>query len=416
MKYLSDTGWDSMFLNLSLFSFGALALLFSSGYSVGPFLIIIFLLLVLPFKAKVDVDKDDLIFSSVFILFFTVGVFDTVLRGQSVSNLDLFSRYLLGAFVLFYLSQRNIKESFLLMGFAVGAIGASVWALYAKFILDMPRVKTEHLDPVNFGNISLLMGLISLTSVFWALEQKKKPLAALMLLAFFCGMTASLLSGSRSGWVALPLALFALYKIYEEILKDKVKKAALVGFVAFVAIFALLPDTGVQHRISLIFSDIEHYTQGHSTTSIGLRFEMWRSAYEAIIQKPVFGWGEAGFYEFQANMVEQMNLNPMILDFKHLHNQYIEELAKRGVIGLVALLLVFIVPFKLFYKKSQTGNKRTKPLAAAGVVVIICMADFCLTQGMLRITSAVMFFVFTLVFIWCCIRALEKREISQSPA
>ena len=62
MKYLSGTSWDSMFLNLSLFSFGALALLFSSGYSVGPFFIIIFLLLALPFKAKVDVDKDDIVF------------------------------------------------------------------------------------------------------------------------------------------------------------------------------------------------------------------------------------------------------------------------------------------------------------------------------------------------------------------
>lgn len=300
------------------------------------------------------------------------------------------------------------------MGYGVGAIGASVWAVYAKFVLDMPRVRTDSLDPINFGNISLLMGLISLTSVFWALEKKNKPLAAVMLLAFFCGMSASLLSGSRSGWVALPIALFALYKVYEDILRNKVKKAALVVVVAFIAVFAVMPDTGVQHRIGLIYSDIENYMQGHSTTSIGLRFEMWRSAYEAIIQKPVFGWGEAGFYAFQAEVVEELKLNPRILEFKHLHNQYIEELSKRGIIGLAALLLLFVVPFKLFLKKAQQGDQRVKPLAAAGMVVIISMADFCLTQGMLRVTSAVMFFVFTLVFIWCCIRSIEHKGLTTS--
>ena len=222
----------------------------------------------------------------------------------------------------------------------------------------MVRIRTEELHPIHFGNLSLLIGFISLSGVFWALDKGDKRLVWLMVVAFVMGIAASFLSGTRSGWVALPLALFAVYKFYKDIIPQKYIKPILAAAFVIIALLVLVPQTGVQKRVVSAFSNIEHYMEGKSSTSVGLRFEMWKSGYEAFIRKPVFGWGEEAFYEFQANIVIEKELNPLILRYNHLHNQYVEELAKRGIVGLFALLLLFVLPFKLFIKKqSRMINK-----------------------------------------------------------
>ncbi len=401
---------DSLFLNLCLFSFGSLIFVLSGGYSLAPVLIALFLLGTVFFGGRVSRNPQDLIFASVLGLFFLVGLLDTVLRDQPLSNLDLFVRYLIAAFLILYLSGRKINASFLWLGYAVGVLLAGCWAIYAKFFLGMVRIGTEELHTIHFGNLSLLIGFISLSGVFWALSQENKKLVVLLSIAFFFGVMASLLSGTRSGWVALPLALFAVYKFYKDLLPKKYTQYILATVIILLSLLILVPQTGVQKRVNSAVSNIEHYLEGKSSTSVGLRFEMWRSAYEGFIQKPVFGWGEQAFYTFQAEIVEEKALNPMILEYNHLHNQYIEELAKRGIIGFVALLLLFFIPFKLFLNKTKSDNPHVKALAVAGVVSIICMADFCLTQAMLRINSGVMVFLFSLTFLWCCLRSIENHD------
>jgi len=402
------------FLNACLLSFGSLSFILGGGYSIAPFLMMLFFLGILFFGAEVSRNKNDIIFASVFAIVFFIGLLDTVIHDQSISNLDIFSRYLIAVLLVLSLSVQKINASFLWVGYAVGAISAGIWAVYAKIALGMVRISTEELHPIHFGNLSLLFSFISLSGVFWALTRNDKKLVFLMLLAFISGLSASLLSGTRSGWVALPLALFAVYKLYKDILPKKQIKIIVSILVLSLSALILIPQTGVQKRVVEAVSNVQNYTQGNSSTSVGLRFEMWRSAYEAFIQKPIFGWGEEAFYVFQEKIVTEKELNPMILDFNHLHNQYIEELAKRGLIGFAALILLFTIPFKLFYQKTQSDNPQVKALGVAGVVSIICMADFCLTQAMLRINSGVMVFVFSLTFLWCCLRSIENHERAHS--
>ena len=106
-------------------------------------------------------------------------------------------------------------------GLFAGTASAAILSLYQRIALDMVRAQGFHM-PITFGDIAIAMGLMSLASIQYF---AKSRLAILPYLSFFAGLTASLLSGSRGGWVALLFSFIPLYSYGQ----SKVKKGALIS-------------------------------------------------------------------------------------------------------------------------------------------------------------------------------------------
>jgi O-antigen ligase len=73
-------------------------------------------------------------------------------------------------------------------------------------------------------------------------------------------------------------------------------------------------------------------------SSVGLRLEWYRNTLRMIAQRPVFGVGTGGFPEAYAAFVT----DPTAQKPAHPHNQYLMTAAEMGLVGLCALLAVFI--------------------------------------------------------------------------
>lgn len=400
-------------VHVGLFMMGAFALVFDNGYAVGPLW-----LMLLSFTAywdisKSSIERSDVIFISALLLYFTVGLFDTLVHGQELSNLDLFSRYLLAGWLAFYLSRFKLNSTYLWYGYAAGAIYAGGYAIYASLFLSMKRVEGAGLNAIHFGNLSMMLAVLCLAGILWANQQRyRKSMIALMLFAAFMGVVASLLSGTRSGWIGFPFVIVALYIFYADHFPKNYVRTGLLVALGLLLMVVMMPQTNVLNRVKAAASDIQNYIDGNAKTSVGLRFEMWRTGYHAFLEKPIIGFGEEAFYEYQKRVVEEHGIHKNVLTFNHLHNQYVEELAKRGLLGFIALLLLFFIPLKMFSKRLRSSDE-VRALAAAGFVVVICMVDFCLTQAMLRITSGATFFAFNLVVIWAVMRSSERRPSKQ---
>lgn len=404
------TQYISLISSLLFFIFGAFSLVVNDGYTISP---AIFLLIAICFfwlRGERQLDRYDGLFIFALLAYFAIGVFDTLFHGQDIANLDKFSRYLIAAFVLAFLGRFKLNADFLWLGFALGGFLVGGWAIYQKIYIGVTRVETNDLNAIHFGNLSMLVGVFCLAGIFWANDQKKRGwYISLLISSAFMAILASLFSGTRSGWIGFPFVLFALYLIFADHFPKKKVKIVFTTLVIVLTVVVAMPQTGVQSRIGAIYSDIENYINGYTSTSVGLRFEMWRSGIYAFVEKPILGWGEEAFYEEQRKLVDEHGLDARILTFNHLHNQYIEELAKRGLLGFAAFSLFLIIPFKLFYSRISSESDQVRALAAAGVVAVICLVDFCLTQAMLRINSGVMFYTFSIVFIWVCLRSAEHR-------
>lgn len=102
-------------------------------------------------------------------------------------------------------------------------------------------------------------------------------------------------------------------------------------------------------------------------------------------------------------------IDPVIGEFTHLHNEYIDVSVKRGVLGLLSLLLLYLVPLRMFMRMLGEGQIRRQPYAAAGAVLCVSYMDFGLSQAFLSHNSGVMVLFFMMVIIWSLIRAAERE-------
>ncbi len=113
----------------------------------------------------------------------------------------------------------------------------------------------------------------------------------------------------------------------------------LVGALAVVAAWYL--SSNFRDRVVLGTAEYEHSkteSAADSASSVGLRMEWYRNTLRMIGQRPLFGAGTGGFPDAYAAFVS----DPAAHRPTQPHNQYLMTAAEMGIVGLAALLAVFI--------------------------------------------------------------------------
>ncbi|WP_197038223.1 O-antigen ligase family protein [Billgrantia saliphila] len=277
------------------------------------------------------------------------------------------------------------------LGLVVGGSGAGVIALYERFVLGAYRADNG-MNAIPFGNLSLLLGVLALVAMLGRLYRPTPSwswLTPALGLAAVAGLAASFLSGTRGGWVAVPLLAWMSYSTFRPVLsrRQRLKLAGgswllTIGLVAMTAI----TDYGVTKRVERAIDDIRDYmVEGDGGSSVGLRLEMWQAGGRMFMEKPLLGWGERGLEEARNTMVDRGLLHPGARRHDQLHSDLVDTAARRGLAGVVALLTLYGVPAVLFMRHlRRSRDARTRVLALSGLLVVIAFIGFGLTQSMLR--------------------------------
>jgi O-antigen ligase len=203
------------------------------------------------------------------------------------------------------------------------------------------------------------------------------------------GLTASILSGSRGGWLAVPLLVAALLWQARSELTTRRMGGIAVALVCIVALSNALADGMPTKRTSASVTSVSDYRPAapaseSAASSEGARIEAWRSALHAFEQRPVtgLGWGNLSTH-FDREVALGLR-NERIANFEHAHNQLLGAAANGGVIGLAMTLLLFIVPLVTFLRALGSGSARRRTLGATGVMVLGAYAVFGLTEAVLE--------------------------------
>lgn len=293
-------------------------------------------------------------------------------------------------------------------GVVVGAAASGAVALFQTVVLHRQRAG-GFTNEIQYGNLSLLLGLLALVVVLLRGRSWPQWHRVLGGLAVLLGLLGSLLSQSRGGWLALlwllPLALWLARRHWRGPRGWRVLSLGLLLLLAAAWPFkAALTD-----RMGQAMDEVQAYrTQGLADSSVGQRLAHWRLAWDMGSDRPWLGWGgQVGYNAEKKNRVATGTHPEILLNFTHAHNEWLDQFAKRGLLGVGVLALFYAIPLALFWptrrRELATPADMRVDMATVrwcGVLVVMSYVGFGMTQVFFSHNSGHMFYVFPLILLY----------------
>ena len=249
-------------------------------------------------------------------------------RAAALSHLGL-SYYWLLAFGTFLAASMHAVLPWL-RAFIVGVFVVFCFALASQLGGDaLPWA------PAALGNYILYSQLLAMAIVLLSVlyrhegDRRLRWLYLLVMAGFYAGL---LTGDGRSGMVAVLVLLpFVFFNIFPRASTVK------VVLVCAAAVAVLLMSPRVQIRIEAAVNDVKLLQSEVTETSLGYRYEMWRTAASIIRAHPLIGAGPEGFNKVWHSTPKTGEG----IGFVEPHNAFLYYASSYGVPGLLALAWLY---------------------------------------------------------------------------
>lgn len=357
-------------------------------------------------RQSLIVNRADKLLSLTFVVYFLLFLLSLAVHQGIGSELDLPSRLVLLLPLLLLFAYLPINQIRLLYMIVVGTLIAGIVALIQYFILRLPSLFPAHMY-IQAGDIVMTLSLCSLAIALYFYQHKQHWGFIFALIATLFGLIACLLNQARGAWVVAPFCIPLLLVLYRHLLSKRI--LLLLFAVALPAV--LLGGNLIEKRVAQATQEVSRYIENNDgVSSVGGRLDMWKSALIGIQEKPLFGWGLQGVKTMREQHHQQGLISKFASSFDHAHNQYLHDGSARGLIGLSALLAIFLVPLWLFWRnlKQSSHNSLSYLWGSLGIIHIIATMGYCLTQAFLSHNSGIMFYGFVTLLFY----ALQKTSLN----
>ena len=397
-------GWAS---GLS-FACAALAILIITSRSLNP-----------------KVNEQDAFWIQLLLLMFTLPLFSVMLssalRGEWIwANFDSASRFFIAAPIFYVVFRNKIRPThqwqyLIPIGLILTLISTAFLPGYYGVInlFDSSRLAIYFVDPLTLGYLSLTLGMLS----FFGINMYSKDrwfVIILKIIGAAVGFYISLKTQSRTGWLAIPLALFLLLWLHGP--KNKIlstSTALIISLLLTVGIYQI--SSTVQNRMHAGLVDLQDYKldQVNSESSIGERISFARMGFHYFKLSPFYGWGLRGYMahandpELVVFASESTRASPGRGSL--FHSEFTTNAVAYGLLGIIYTLLIFFVPLTLCIRQWARGvNPR---LCAFGIVYLLCEIVSGLSTEIFGLKFAASFHA---VFLACiCAELLSNRSQQQ---
>jgi len=329
-----------------------------------------------------------------FFCYFLVSLALMLLEHQPLRALDGPSRLLFGLTcigVMYYLRPRH---RYFFLGLCVTTVLAAAVAAWQVLGGAMPRaIGFTHHD-IGFGDLALASGLMAACGLSAFRDPRLLRLQWLPALALLGGVLAWLLSGSRGGWMALPLVLLALLTYGRRLYGARMLQ--LCGLMLGLIVLALVvPATGLAHEIAVALADVRAYLDtGAVTSPVGIRLELWRASLMMFADHPWLGVGRDNFEPaLQALAASGRLPQSLALAYGNGNSDLLHSLATGGVLDAALLLMMYLAPLRYFTVELGRPDQGQHGLALAGVVLVAAFIGFGVTEVMFWVMMPKMFYV-----------------------
>ncbi|MGA9918627.1 O-antigen ligase family protein [Paraburkholderia sp.] len=324
---------------------------------------------------------------------------------------DALSRFVLALPVFLLLRQLPSRHLRVIgWGCAAGALAVGIWALVdqpAGGWTDANRLNNSYTNAIPFGDTALLLGFLSVFTLGWDKPRDWRVLG-IRLLALVGGGYASYLSGSRGGWLAVPVFVVLLAMQYQWYAQ---KKRLLIATLAIViGAGALLSTERVQKRLGEVTNDVSMMHQGEDYTSVGLRFQLWNASGLIFMHHPVYGVGKGRLVDELGLLAKRGEVKAEIVN-ERAHSDFFSTLAEMGAIGVICLLLFYFGISVYFWRHRLSSDPSIRAASYAGLAVATSTVIFGLTIDVL-VPIMVTVLLALLVATFLAVIDARKRELA----
>lgn len=338
----------------------------------------------LPFGLKLFVTSCCAMFIYSLLIFFQFQISEV-----SYSTMRGLSFYLLAPFSILLVWNNPLKQRHLFMLFFTAA-GFCLYPVIKEYYSNTPYMRgSSSAHSIFWGNVALTTGVVAF--IISRNSQKTKLFGWLALSA---AVTASLWSLTRGGWISIPLVL--LMAAYMKVIN---KKQVATIFLAVIAMF--MSSESLKNRVLDTF--INRFTKEvYVDTSTSARLEMWETSLISFSENPTFG---SGLDAFSKKSSETSILTNKTFHYEHPHNEYLEILSSRGLVGIAIFLLLISGMVSIYYKN------RHSIYAKAGLIALMQYLIYSLSETFFTTKFTIMYFVVLHSFL---LVAMYKEQQNQA--
>ncbi len=158
------------------------------------------------------------------------------------------------------------------------------------------------------------------------------------------------------------------------------------------------------------------YSMSLAKTSVGQRFELWRAAWRLFLEHPLIGVG-TGAYQAKTNqLIRQTKVAPFIGIYDHPHNDYLDALSSRGLLGFVALLAILLIPLWRFLRATRSPAHASHAIGLAGVLMVAGFAIYAMTDTIFLHSIMITWYVIYMALFYALLDTQAASQTNLKPA
>ena len=230
------------------------------------------------------------------------------------------------------------------------------------------------------------------------------------------GLWALTLTASRGPFLGLVSSLAALAALYVFLARTRMVRLAAAGSVGLLGIVViLLLVLSFSPAVSLVDAWnvnplLSRLADDQSLDTVRERLSTWRVGIRGFLDRPILGWGPENYIAIWGRHGSGEFIPAMREIYDHSHNKLIEELATKGLPGLLVHLAIWGLTFHIVLRAAGDMDSRERiPVLFAGAAL---MGYF--MQSMTTPDMAVGSLQFTLLLAF--VAHLETAGCSPAPA
>ncbi|WP_233800401.1 O-antigen ligase family protein [Paraburkholderia sp. HP33-1] len=339
-----------------------------------------------------------------------IGAQQLVLGYWLPREFDSVSRFVLALLVFLLLRQlpsRNLRM--IGWGCAAGALAVAAWAIINQppgGWTDANRLNNSYTNAIPFGDTSLLLGFLAVFTLGWDNPRDWRVLVP-RVLALVAGGYGSFLSGSRGGWLAVPVFVVLLGMQYHWFTHKK--RLLIATFAIVIAAGGLLSTGRVQKRLAEVPNDVSMMHRGEDFTATGLRLELWDASRMMFERHPVWGIGKGHLVDELGAMAKRGEVKAEIVN-ERAHSDFFSTLAEMGAVGVICLLLFYYGITVYFWRDRHATDPAIRAASYSGLAVATSTVIFGLTIDVL-VPNMVTVLLASLVTTLLAVIDARKREL-----